>query len=154
MIAIVAQPGFERVRVDAMPPVVFDDLDIEAQLLGHLNPQGGELAEVEHQDLVAGRERVGERALPGAGAGGRIDDDFPGGLKNLFHPGEDFEPHAPELRPAVIDGGSRHGPQDALGDIGGTGKLNELAAAYIGHGYSRLYIQRRVAARAVWISGC
>ena len=47
---------------------------LEAEALGHLLPQRGELAGLEHQHAVAGRQRVDERRFPGAGAGSGVDD--------------------------------------------------------------------------------
>src|SRR5438045_2917174 len=66
MAAILAQLGLDYLGIDTMPPVCLYDIDIQAQLGGHSNPQGGKLADLEHQDLVAGREGIGERTLPGS----------------------------------------------------------------------------------------
>ena len=61
-------------RRDAVAPVAGHEVDLEAELAGHLLPQGGEVAGLEAEDAVTGRERVDERRLPGAGAGRRVDD--------------------------------------------------------------------------------
>ena len=59
-----------RVGVGAVAPVAGHELDLQAEPLGQLVPQRGEMAGLEHQHPVAGRERVDERGLPGAGARG------------------------------------------------------------------------------------
>ena len=49
-------------------------VDVEPELLGHRAPQRREVPGLGRDHLVAGRERVDDRRLPRAGAGGRIDD--------------------------------------------------------------------------------
>ena len=46
------------------------------------------MAGLEHQHLVAGRQRVDQRRFPGAGARGGIDHHRAGGLEDALHAGE------------------------------------------------------------------
>ena len=55
---------------------------LQAELLRHVLPQRRELAGLHHQHAVAGRQRVDQRRLPGAGAGRGVDDDRVGGLED------------------------------------------------------------------------
>ena len=52
-------------------PVAGNEVDDEAEPLGHLAPQRREVAGLEHQHAIAGRQRVDERRFPRAGAGRR-----------------------------------------------------------------------------------
>ena len=64
LVLVFAELGFDRLRIDALAPVGGDELRLEAEPLGHLLPQRGELAGLDHQHAVAGRQRVDQRALP------------------------------------------------------------------------------------------
>ena len=72
---VLGEPRLDRAGIDAVAPVARDDLGLQAELLRHPAPERREPAGLEHQDAVAGRERVDERRFPGAGARGRVDDD-------------------------------------------------------------------------------
>ena len=50
----------------ALAPLLVENLHVEAETLGHVDPQQRELAEAAHQNLVAAVQRVGDRRLPGA----------------------------------------------------------------------------------------
>src|SRR5579859_7725921 len=52
--------------LDTPAPVAGSDVDVQAELPGHLSPQGGEMPSVEGEYAVARRQRVDERGLPGA----------------------------------------------------------------------------------------
>src|SRR5690348_1590410 len=56
-------------RIDAMPPIAGDELDVEPEPRRHLAPQGGEMPGLDHQYPVARRQGVDERGLPRPGAG-------------------------------------------------------------------------------------
>ena len=60
----------------------------QAELGGHGLPQRGEVAGLVHQHLVAGRERVEQRRLPRAGAGGGIDEHRARGLEDGLDAGQ------------------------------------------------------------------
>jgi hypothetical protein len=98
-----------------------EELGLQAQARGHLLPQRGEVAGLVHQHVVAGAQRVGQRRFPGAGAGGRIDDDRLLGLEDLLDALEHLQAQRAELGAAVVDGGQAHGPQDAVGHRRGPG---------------------------------
>ena len=133
VVAIVAELGFEHLRIDPVPPVGLHHIDVQAQFGGHLNPQRGKLSDLEHHDFVAGRQSIGQCPFPGSGSGGWVNDHLPGGLKNVFHPFQDFESQEPALRASMIDGWPRHGSQHPFGHIGGPGKLYKLTTARIWH---------------------
>ena len=82
LLLVFAQARFDRGRIGADAPVGGDEFGHEAELLGHLLPQRGELAGFHHQHLVAGRQRVDERGFPGAGSGRGVDDHRIGGLED------------------------------------------------------------------------
>ena len=105
-------------RIDAMPPIARHKLDIEPELCRHLPPQGREMAGLEHQHPVARRQRVDERRLPGAGAGGGIDDNRPFGPEHPPHAGDDLLAELAELRAAMIDRRNGDRMQDPIGHIG------------------------------------
>ena len=73
-VAIVDEDRMHDIGIDAVPPVCRHELNVQAKPHGHVAPQHGELAHLEHQHGVAGRQRVNERRLPRAGAGGGVDD--------------------------------------------------------------------------------
>ena len=100
---VLAQMRLDRRRVGADAPVGLDELGLEPELLGHLLPQRRELAGLDHQHAVAGRERVDQRRFPGAGAGRGIDDHRLGGLEDGLDAFEHALGELGEFRAAVID---------------------------------------------------
>ena len=71
-----------------MAPVAGQELDLEPELRRHLLPQRREVAGLDHQHAVAGRQRVDQRRLPRAGARRGIDHDRLRVLNTRFMPGE------------------------------------------------------------------
>ena len=75
---LVTLVGRERLAVAldrrALAPLGVEHLDLEAEPLGHVDPEMAEHAEAGGEHLVARRERVGQRRLPGAGAARREDE--------------------------------------------------------------------------------
>ena len=78
--------GFD---IGAAAPVGFDEDGFEGKAFGHFVPERGEPAGAAHQHSVARGVGVGEGCLPGAGAGGGVDDDMAVGLEDGFEVGED-----------------------------------------------------------------
>src|SRR5882724_3759677 len=78
-------------------------LDIEPEPRRHLAPQGREMAGLEHQHPLIGRERVGECGLPCPGARRRVDDDGVLGLEDPLHAGDDLLTEQREFRAAMVD---------------------------------------------------
>jgi hypothetical protein len=76
----------------ALAPRPLDHLDLEPVPPAELDPALREHAVPRGEDLVAGRQRVGDRGLPAGGAGGREDQYLR--LAALQHPA-----HAVEDRP-------------------------------------------------------
>jgi hypothetical protein len=137
---VAAQPGFDQLGLHAAPPArglrqhrviawVAQHLGLQAQAQRHLLPKAGEVAGLVHQHRVAGRQGVAQRRLPRAGARRRVDHHRMARLKNLLHAAQHTQPEHTELRPAVIDGGQAHGPQDAVGHRAGAGDLQEMSPA-------------------------
>ena len=58
--------GLELGRIGAAAPVAGNEIDLDAPAPGHVVPQRREMAGLDHQHLVAGRERVDDRRLPRA----------------------------------------------------------------------------------------
>ena len=63
------------------------------------SPQGGEVAGLGHQHLVAGRQRVDDRRLPRAGARRRIDDHRFCGLEDGLMPSSTCRPSSANSGP-------------------------------------------------------
>ena len=97
-------------------------------LTRHVAPQRGEVAGLVHQHLVAGRQRVDERRLPRAGAGGRIDEHRIGGLEDGLDAGQHALAELLELRPAMVDHRHGHRLQDAVGHRRRPRNLQEVPA--------------------------
>ena len=120
--------------IDAVAPIAGNEVDLEPELHGHVAPERGELAGFDHQHRVAGRQRVDERRLPGAGAGAGIHDDRARGLKHALKAFDRFAPERGERRAAMIDGRLRDGAQDPIGHVGRAGNLEKMPSAL--HGLS------------------
>ena len=91
--------------------------DRQPEPLGHRPPQRREVAGLEREHAVAGRERVDERRLPRAGARAGVDDDRPARPEHPAQAVEDLEPERGEVRPAVVDRRRVDRAQDAVWDV-------------------------------------
>jgi hypothetical protein len=139
LLAVAAQACLDLIRLHAAAPVRRfgqqrivargrENLDREAEARGHLDPERREVAGLDHQHRVAGRERVDQRRFPGAGARRRIDHHRMARLENLLHFGEHLPAECAELGPAMIDRRQAHRPQNAIGHRARPGDLQEMAA--------------------------
>ena len=124
---VVAQPGFDRFWVGAVAPVAGDEFGLEADAISHFLPQRRELAGLDHQHLVARRQRVDERGFPGAGSGRGIDDDRVRGLENGLDAFEATFGEPGELRAAVIDDRRVHRAQNAIRERRGPRDMEKMA---------------------------
>jgi len=88
-----------------------------------MSPQHREIAGLEHEDPVAGRERVRKRRFPGAGAGRWKDHNRRGGLEHALEAVEHLAAETRERGAAVIDGRLCHRAQHAVGHVGRSGDL-------------------------------
>src|SRR5687768_17481693 len=132
-IGIGAQLLLDRVGIGAAPPVAGDEFHLEAELRRHLLPQRGEMAGLVHQHAVARRQRVDERRFPGAGAGRGIDHHFAlRALEHALHPGKAILADVGEVRTAMVDGGEIDGAQHAVGHVGRSRDLQQVAAGPTG----------------------
>ena len=123
----------DRGDVGAAAPVGVDELGGEAEAARHLLPQRREPAGAAHQHGIAGAERVAQRRLPRAGAGGGIDHHRAFGLEHAAQLGEQVAAEAAEIGAAMIHRRVVDRPQHPVGHVGGTGDLQEMAAG-MGHG--------------------
>ena len=121
-------------------PVGRNEFRLEPELDRHVLPQGGELAGLDHQHAVAGRQGVDQGGFPGAGAGRGIDDDRVRGLEDGLDAFERAFGELGEFRPAVVDDRRVHGAQNAVRKRGRAGNLQEMTAGgaggVLGHGYT------------------
>ncbi len=145
------EPLLHRLRRNAVPPVPGYELDLEGELAGHLLPEGGEVPGLEAQHLVARRQRVDQRGLPGAGARARIDDDRVGGAERRLDRFEDLLAQLRELRSAVVDGREVHGPQDPVGDVRRPRDLQEVTSPCAAACQWHCPASRRVSARCAGV---
>jgi len=125
-----AQSVRHGVGIGAVAPVTGHPLDVEAEALRHVAPERREVAGLERQHPVAGRERVDQRGLPGAGARRRVDDH---GARRAQDPPEAREQLAAqrrEVRPAVVDRRRVDRPQHPVGHVGGPWNLKEVASGH------------------------
>ena len=102
----------------------------------HLPPQRGEMAGLDHQHLVARRQRVDDRRLPGAGSRRRIDDDRTGRLEERLAALEHVMPEALEFRPAMVDDLPADRPQHAVRNRARSGNLQEMVSLALSHAAS------------------
>jgi len=146
--------------VGAGAPVAGNELGLEAELLRHGLPLRRELAGLDHQHAVAGRQRIDQRRFPGAGAGRGIDDDRIGGLENGLDAVEAALGELGEFRAAMVDDRRIHRPQDAVGQRGRPWDLQEVTPGgarsilrHFRHSIGRISSSRRrmsVSARGLW----
>ena len=122
------EPGLHDHRIDAAPPIARDEVNLQPQPASHLAPQRGEVTGLEHEHGIAGRECIDQRRLPCAGAGSGVDDDGPGGLEDLPEALEYLQRQPRKLGAAVIDRRMIQRAQDPIGDVGGSGNLQKMAA--------------------------
>ena len=134
---VLRQPGLDIRGIGAVAPVAGQEVDLDAPARRHLPPQGGEMAGLDHQYLVAGRERVDDRGLPGARARGRKDEDRSGCLEDFPAAFENRLRQFGKSRTAVIDHRHVHGPEHAIRNGARAGNLKEMASLMLGHGFLR-----------------
>ena len=122
------QAALHRRRLHAAAPVSLHPVHLQAEAGGHGPPEGGELAGLEGQHPVPGRQGVHERGLPGPGARRGVENHRIAGLDYRFQVFQDPKNHPTEFRAPVVHGGPGHGPQDGFRDVGGAGDLKEVPA--------------------------
>ena len=148
--AVFVVPGqhvVDGAGIGAAPPVRLQRRDIQAEAPRHLLPQMRKLSGAADQDAVAGGQRVDQRRLPGAGAGGGEDADDAGGLEDVAQPGDHLPPQRAEFRAAVVDRVAVHCPHDPLGQVCRPRGLQKMTAGHeLGHG--RRILQGRVRSMA------
>jgi len=128
------EPRFDCRGIGAVAPVTGDEFRFQTQALREVLPQRGELTAFIHQHGVTRRQGVDQRRFPGAGTGGRVNDNVSLGLEHAFHAGEYVLAELRELRTAMVDHRHVDGAHHAFGHGAGSGDLQEMAAGGVGHG--------------------
>jgi hypothetical protein len=118
--------GLERlgdpIDRSSVAPLGLEHLDVEPEPLGHVGPEMAELSESRRQDLVAGRQRVGEGRLPAACSRSGEQEALPGfALEDAFEIREQRLRQRREARRSVIFARDVHGAKHAVGDVGRSG---------------------------------
>jgi hypothetical protein len=131
---VLAQLRFDCGRIGTSAPVGGEQLDLQSELAGHLLPQAGEMAGLDHQHLVARRQRVHQRGLPGARTRGRIGHDRLLGLEHVLQAFLDLQTHGAEVGAAVVHRRPVDRAQDAVGHVRRPGDLQEMTTALECHG--------------------
>ena len=124
----------DRLRLHRAAVIARQHLDLRAQHLRGLAPGDREAPAFQHQHLVAAREHVGERGLPGAVAVRRVDVGAPRGVEDARHVGE--QPIGErDQRPRIdVDRRLLHGGEHGIRDDGRTRDGEEFTAGGDGHG--------------------
>ena len=112
-------------QIGATAPIARNEVDVELELLRDAAPQHGELAGLGHQHLVAGRQHVDDRGLPGAGAGRGEDDHGLLGAEHPLHRGQDREAELGELRTAMVQVGMSIARSTRSGTLVGPGNCRK-----------------------------
>jgi hypothetical protein len=128
MARVFAKPALDPLRIDAAAPIGADEFGPQAQSRRHVLPQGGEMSRLIHENGVARGKQIGERGLPGARPRRRIDEDMAVGLEDALDLREDALAQFLKPRPAMIDHGHVHRPQNPVGDRARPRNLQEMPA--------------------------
>ena len=128
--AILSELLFDDGGIDAVAPVAGNEVDLQTEPRGHVAPEHGEVAGLEHQHVVAGRQGIHERRLPRAGAGRGIDHDVSRGLKHALKAVEHLARERREGRATVIDGRLRDGAQDPVRHVCRPRDLKKVTARF------------------------
>ena len=119
----------DHLGVDATTPIAGNEIHLETQPHRHVPPQRGEVAGLEHQDLVAWRQRIHQRRFPRAGSRRRVNHHRALRLEHSLKSLDRLAGDERERRPAVIDRRPRQDSQNAIGHVRGPGDLEKMAAA-------------------------
>ena len=113
--------------------IAWQDLDLGAEHFRGLAPADGEAPAFQHHHLLATREHIGQRRLPGPGAIGGVNIGATLGAANLTQIGEQ-ELGERDHRPGIdVDRRPVHGGEDGVGNDGGPRDGKEFTACGDGH---------------------
>ena len=133
MPAVRLEPRLDRFGLHGAADVAREHLDLAAQHLRGLAPGDREAPAFQHQHLVAAREHVGERGLPGAVAVRRVDVGAPRGVEDAAHVGEQSIGER-DQRPRIdVDRRPLHGGEHGIRDDGRARDGEEFTAGGNGH---------------------
>ncbi len=139
--AITLQPRRRQLRVDRPAPVTRNALELEAQPRRDVAPAVGEEAVVEGQNAIPWRERVDQRRLPAAVAGGGKHEHLAVVVvEDRGEPVEDLSRQERELGAPMIDTRLRDGTQHSIRDVGRPRHLQEMSSSPVSH---RQHLVRR-----------
>ena len=131
---VAAQDLLRALGIGAVAPVARHPHDLEPEPLGHRPPQRREVAGLEREHAVAGRERVDERRLPRAGARRRVDDDRPVGPEHVrAGPSSTSSPSPAKSGPRWSIVGASIARRTRSGHVRRPGDLQEVASAAEAH---------------------
>ena len=129
MARVVREPCPDGIRIGTHPPVGFNELRLDAELIGHGLPEGGEMTRLAHQHFVAWRERVDESSFPGARARRRINDDRARAFENRLDAIEAAFAQRGEFRAPMVHRRIVHRPKNAVRNIRRSRNLQEMPAS-------------------------
>ena len=129
VVFILSQPRLDAVGFRPAAPVAFEKLRLPPDLARPLVPERREMPGLEHQYLVARRQRVDQRRLPRARAGGWEDEDMLLRLEDGLHAIEGLLAHFGEIGSAMVDGLLADGLEDAVGNRAWPRNLQEMSAS-------------------------
>jgi hypothetical protein len=102
------------------------------------------MAGLHHQHLVARRQRIDDRRLPGAGAGGRKNDDRAGSLEDFLAAFENRFAELGKRLAAVVDDRHVHGAEHPIRHRARAGNLQKMASL-MRHGFLTRLLARNIA---------
>jgi DNA-binding GntR family transcriptional regulator len=122
---IPCQPGLDIGGIGAVAPVTRHEIDLDAPARRHLPPQRREMAGLNHQHLVARRQRIDDRRLPGAGSRRWKNDHRSGRLKDLLAAIEYRFAELGEFGAAMVHDRHVHGAKHPIRHRAWTGNLQK-----------------------------
>ena len=134
-LVLLVRPQYLLVALErhALAPLDLDDFHVVAEPLRHVDPQVTELPEARGKHLVARRQRVGQRRLPGSGAGRREDEYLTiGGLEHLLQILEQTGREFREFGGTVVFHRDDHRSLHPVGNVRRAGDEQKITAWYTG----------------------
>src|ERR1700731_4007587 len=113
-----------------MAPVSGDEVDTQSPAFSHLPPEHSKVASLNHEHLIARRQGVHDRCLPGTSTRGRIDDDRLISLEDRSAAFQYFHAEFSKFRAAVINYLLVHGAEHSLGDRAWPGDLKKMVSVF------------------------
>ena len=128
VILVLAQPRLDLGGPDGAAPVALEHFHLRAHCRGGVAPADREAAAFQHQHLVAARQHVAERGLPGAMAVGDMDVGAALGREQFAEIAQQTVGQFHHLVGIDIERGAVHRPQHFVGHVGGPGDRQKFPA--------------------------